>query len=72
MTPANREGRMTEAQLYEKVGRQQVLIESQDAAYTALIRLLAQVVSGEVARDRVTVNLAARTWAITPAEQAAE
>jgi hypothetical protein len=57
---------MTEAQLYERVGRQQVLIENQDAAYTALLRLLAQVVKGEVTRDRVMVNLTARAWTVAP------
>jgi predicted RecA/RadA family phage recombinase len=55
-----------EPKLYELLGRKQQVIEEQDAAYSALLGLLAGVVGGEVARERVTVNLTARTWAMAP------
>jgi hypothetical protein len=55
---------MNEAKLYEALGRKQAQVEAQDQAYTELIHLLARVVSGEVARARVVVSLADRTWTL--------
>lgn len=56
---------MTEAQLYEKVGRQQAAIEQKDAANGQLLDVLAKIVSGEIDRSRVMVNLTDKsvTWA---------
>lgn len=55
-----------EEALYAKIGRQQVLLEAQDAAYGQLLGVLAGVVSGQVDPSRVLVNLTARTWALAP------
>ena len=48
--------------LYELLGRKQEKLESLDAEYTNLLALLAEVISGEVERSRVMVNLTDRTW----------
>ncbi len=53
-------------ELYAMVGRKQATIETQDAAYTAILRQLAGVVSGEIDRSRVLVNLTDRTWIVCP------
>ncbi len=52
----------TEGKLFELLGRKQAQLEDQDAAYSQLLTLLAGVVSGEIATDRVLVNLTDRTW----------
>lgn len=59
---------MTEAQLYEKIGRQQVDIEDRALNYSRLLLLFAQVLLGEVDPARVTLDLAAQTWTLTPPE----
>lgn len=56
---------MTESQLYEKLGRQQTRLEQQDEAYTLLLQRFAGVVSGELDRSRVLVNLTDRTWTVS-------
>ncbi len=55
------------AKLYEQLGRKQERVEELDAAYTALLGLLANVVSGEIDRSRVLVNLTDRQWAVSEA-----
>ena len=53
---------MEERRLYEMIGRLQLRTEQQDAAYGTLVDLLAKVVSGEIDRSRVLVNLTDRKW----------
>lgn len=55
--------------LHERLGRKQEQLEALDASYTDLLRLLAQVVTGEVCRSRVLVNLTDRTWVRAPEGQ---
>lgn len=55
--------------LYEQLGRKQERIEDQDAAYGALLDLLAKVVTGEIDRSRVLVNLTDRSWSYAPPGQ---
>ena len=57
---------MNESKLYEALGRKQAQLEAQDAAYTDLITILANVVNGSIHPDRVAVNLNDRTWFVTP------
>jgi hypothetical protein len=54
-----------EEKLYARIGRMQLTAEAQDEAYTALLKVLAGVVSGEIDRKRVLVNLTDRTWQTT-------
>jgi hypothetical protein len=53
---------MTESQLYEQLGRKQAEVDRLALAYAQLLLLLSQVLSGEVAPERVTVDLARQTW----------
>ena len=55
--------------VYERLGRKQEQLENLDEAYTTLLKLLAGVVSGEIARSRVLVNLTERSWALVPEGQ---
>ncbi len=55
--------------LYAMLGQKQERIEHLDHAYDALLGLLGKVVSGEVARSRVLVNLTERSWALAPVGQ---
>lgn len=48
--------------LYEQLGRKQEVIEAQDAAYQAILDLLAGVVSGEIDPARILVNRTDRSW----------
>lgn len=48
---------MTEAQLYEKIGRLQTELDAERATHELHLRVLAEVVSGECDRSRVLVNL---------------
>jgi len=50
--------------LFAAIGRRQLAMENQDAAYTALLNLLAEVVSGTTDRSRVMINLTDRTWSV--------
>ncbi len=52
--------------LHERLGRKQEQLECLDEQYTLLLQLLAGVVSGEITRDRVSVNLTNRTWELFP------
>lgn len=56
---------MNETQLYEALGRKQMAFETLDAAYTALLGLLAKVVSDEISPTRVIVDLTNRAWAVS-------
>lgn len=56
---------MNESELLARIGRMTIQSEKQDQAYTDLLQRLAMVVSGEVDRSRVMVNLTDRTWAIS-------
>ncbi len=57
---------MNETELYAKIGRMQVLLETQDAAYTQLLGVLAGVVGGDIHPSRVLVNLTNRGWTLAP------
>ena len=48
------------------VGQKQLAFERSDAAYSNLLGVLASVISGEIDRSRVLVNLTDRTWLVTP------
>lgn len=63
--PATQSDPSMSAKLYEQLGRKQETIEAQDAAYQALMDLLAKVVSGDIATSRLLVNLTARTWEVS-------
>ena len=58
---------MTESQLFEKVGRLGVENDSLRLEYSRLLLLLGQVLAGEVAPERVTIDLAGQTWTLLPA-----
>lgn len=55
--PAISEATMNEMQWYEKIGRKQARIEELEQQKAELVQLLAKVVSGEIDRSRVLVNL---------------
>jgi hypothetical protein len=57
---------MTEAQLYEKLGRQQAAHDALKMEYARLLLLFAQVLRGETDPAAVTLDLAAQTWTLTP------
>jgi len=52
-------------ELYEALGRKQLQLEQQDAAYSQILRLVAEIVCGKIDRTRVLVNLTDRTWAVS-------
>ena len=60
---------MEEQALYAMLGRKQAQVESQDAAYTQLLELLAGVVGGSIEPSRLLVNLTDRTWQMVPQGQ---
>jgi hypothetical protein len=53
-----------EEQLAAALGRKHLELEQLNRNYDQLLVLLANVVSGEIGPARVTVDLAARTWAL--------
>jgi hypothetical protein len=55
---------MSEATLYETIGRQAMDIADRQRCYTALLNLLANVVGGQIDPSRVLVNLTAGSWTI--------
>lgn len=59
---------MTEAQLYEKIGRQQASLDALRLAYAELLLEFAHVLTGEVAPERVTIDLTNQTWTRAPLE----
>lgn len=48
------------------IGRKQVELDTLNVEYNRVLAVLGHVVSGEVARDRVSVDLAARSWKVEP------
>jgi hypothetical protein len=65
---------MDESKVFELIGRKQVELDNSRAAfeilgveYNNLLLTLSRVASGEITFDRVSVNLEARSWAVTPA-----
>ena len=61
-----------EALLNGRIVEQMFRLEEQDAEYSRILDLLAKVVSGEIDRSRVMVNLTDRTWSFAnPGERPA-
>lgn len=56
--------------LLATLGRKQLLLETQDAAYTSLLGLLGLVVEGKIDPKRIQIDQTARTWKLAevPAE----
>ena len=52
--------------VYESLGHFAIDLINLNGEYDRLLALLCQVISGEVAHERVSVNLVTRTWAVTP------
>lgn len=52
--------------LHEMLGRKQFDLENLSAEYDRLLAVLGQVVSGEIAPERVSVDLTARNWKVEP------
>lgn len=57
-----------EAKLFEMLGRKEGIIVAQDEAYSALLNLAAKILSGEIDRNRVSIDLVNRSWAVAPQE----
>lgn len=55
---------MEESAIYENLGRKQTELDNLTAEYARLLGVLACVVSGEIAHDRVTVDYPAQTWSV--------
>lgn len=52
-------------ELYASLGRKTVELENLNKQYDTLLLLLGKVVSGEIDKANVTVNLEGRSWALT-------
>ena len=65
---------MTEQECFAAIGRKQTDLDQLNSNYDQLLFVLAQVASGQIAPERVSVDIAARTWAVSvppaPAESA--
>ncbi len=48
--------------LLKALGRKQLQLEQQDQAYSNIMLLLVDVVTGTISHDRVMINLTDRTW----------
>ncbi len=48
--------------LLKALGRKQLQLEQQDQAYSAILLLLVDVITGTIDHNRVMVNLTDRTW----------
>lgn len=59
---------MTEAQLYELLGRKESALADLRGEYARLLGMLQQVCSGEIEPSRVTVDQAAQSWSVAPAQ----
>lgn len=57
---------MTEAEMFERLGRMAHRIETVENGFNQMVDLMAKVVSGEVERSRVLVNLTAKTVIFAP------
>ncbi len=53
---------MTESQLYERLGRQQVELEKERACFTSALQCMAHMLTGEIDLSRVMVNLTERSF----------
>lgn len=56
---------MTEAQLFEMLGRKQAAMELVQSDYTKLVGILMQIKAGQVAFERLAVNPDG-TWVLGP------
>ena len=54
--------------VYEMLGRKTADFEALNAQYDQLLLLLSRVLSGEICPERVSVDLANRSWACVAAE----
>lgn len=59
---------MTEAQLYEALGRKQASLELAEANFDTALKCMAAMVSGEMALSRVHVDVAGRSFHWTAEE----
>ena len=57
-------------ELNAMIGRKQVELENLNLEYNRLLAVLSQVTSGEIEKDRVSVDLTARSWKVEPKEDA--
>lgn len=64
---------MNEQEIYAYIGKKQVELDiaktalsDNDKQYSNLLLTLSRVASGELAPDRVTVNMTAKSWAVNP------
>lgn len=55
-------------ELNAMIGRKQVELENLNLEYDRLLAVLSQVTSGEIEKDRVSVDLTARSWKVEPKE----
>lgn len=53
---------------YAALGRKQLELENLNAEYDRVLLLLSQVVSGQTAKEAVTIDLTGRKWTLTAAE----
>jgi len=62
---------MNETEMYAAIGRKQTELDRLNENYDQLLFILAQVASGQITVDRVSVDVGARTWAVAaPAAEA--
>lgn len=52
--------------LFIKIGQQQFALDKLNAEYDSLLSVLSKVASGEIANDRVVVDLEGRCWNVKP------
>lgn len=50
--------------MYASIGRKQTELDRLNAEYDKLLGVVSQIVSGEIHPSRVSVDLAARNWAV--------
>lgn len=55
---------MNETECFAAIGRKQVELDSLNTEYDRLLEVLKQVASGQIDPGRVSVDTAARTWAV--------
>ncbi len=63
---------MNVEQLYAALGRKQEALDKLNAEYDSLLAALSDVIHGNVASSRITVDLNARSWTRTAEGGAAE
>lgn len=57
---------LTEEVLFASIGRKQTQIELDHVEYNNLLVLLSRVVSGQIAKESVVVDLDGRAWKVVP------